>query len=677
MGHRLGNEAVAETAALRRHSSTKLPANLACSLLLLLLALAPAFAATPEAARLLPPDTLFLLTAPNYVQAEAAFTNLPMARLWRDPAMRAPADRLERWWRDDFIARLNRHWGFSLNELHNLIRGQVIFALLPGQKSQREWLLLADVGDRASLLATNLARFRKAWQVNGRTLRTETVQGQEVMVLTLPEEVMPADLRATVNTRHDFNESIAPKPVTPRALTTVDRPPIKAGEVRLVQAGSCLLVGSSSAALGAVLARLARKDLPVLADQAAYTRQSAALAKDAPLWGWADARTVLDLFGVPAATNAISAESLAGNPGAAVFLSPGLGQLGRAVGLGTMQTAAFSLRSTAEGTRFDLRLTSQDRAPRNLLAALAGPPADLAPPAFVPADALEFDRVRWTASNLPSALEQAFDDFSPRFGSAVNFLLDTANDAAKSKDATFDLRGHLRAGLGEELLRWDRLVGDASTTQSVRRVLVFPSPAPERMVAALRALFVLFPQQEGDAIEREFLTRKIYSVPLPPLPGTAPPTGGLGTLYYAASTGHVILSTAESLVEEFLRHGDTTPKPLKDVPGLQAAREKVVGPGARAAGCWNETALGKSAWATLRHQAESGAALAPFLPLPEVLGRAVLEEASIPSLAEGGGLPAFDAVAKYFHLSVYALAVDANGVTLRYFAPTPPGLERK
>jgi hypothetical protein len=645
--------------------------------LLLLATLLPARTAPPEAARLLPPDALFVLTIPNFPRAVATFTNLPLAQLWRDPALRVPADRLEHWWHEDIIARLNRHWGFSLEELFNLLRGPVSFALLPGAGGQRDWVLVAEAGDRAKLLATNLTRFRKTWLVNGRPLRTEMVQGLETVVLTLPDEVMPPDLRSNVKPRHDFNESIAPRLVTPKSLPTVARPTAKPGEVRLVQSGACLLLSSSSAALGAVLARLGRSDLPVLADQAAYSRQSAMLTKDASLWGWSDAQTLLDLAGIPSANNALSAEALAANPEAAVFLSPGLGQLGRAIGLGTMQTAAFSLRSTAEGTLFELRLAPQERAPRNLLAALAGPPADTAPPAFVPADALEFDRLRWTASNLPAALEQAFDDFSPRFASTVAFLLDTVQDAAKSKDPSFNLREHLRAGLGEELLRWDRLVGDAGATQSVRRVLVLPSPAPERLVQAMRALFILFPQSEGDAVERDFLNRKIYSVPLPPLPGTAPPTQNLGMLYYAASTGQVVLSTSESLVEEFLRNGETTPKALKDLPGLQAARERVAGPGARATGYWNEVALGKSAWEALKRQPESGAALAPFLPLPGTLASGLLEGTAIPSLAEGGGLPAFGTVSKYFHLSVYALAVEADGVTLRYFTPTPPGLTRK
>ena len=67
----------------------------------------------------------------------------------------------------------------------------------------------------------------------------------------------------------------------------------------------------------------------------------------------------------------------------------------------------------------------------------------------------------------------------------------------------------------------------------------------------------------------------------------------------------------------------------------------------------------------------------PFLPVPAALGNLILGEATIPTLAENSALPAFDAVERYFHYSTYSLAVDSEGVTLRYFAPTPPALTPK
>jgi hypothetical protein len=649
----------------------------AAVLVIMLIGLMSADAALPEAPRWLPPDTVLVVSLPDFPTAVAAFTNLPMAQLWRDPAMRGPAERLGQWWRAEVLSPLERHWQMAPAELLGAASGQVTFALLAPPGQRREWVLLAETGSASNTLTTNLARLRKTWVDSGRALRTETVRDQEALVLTLPEEILPASLRAALSARPAFDESIAPPPVTPRSVPSANTRTNSAHELRVIQTGHRLLLGSSSATLAAVLARLDQHELPVLAGQAAYARTASPLLTDAPFWGWAEARTVLELFGVPATTDTLSAETLAANPEAALFLSPGLAQLARAIGLGAMQTVTFTLSNAAAGTRFELRLVPRERATRNLLAALAGPPADLAPPPFVPAEALEFDRVRWTASNLPAALNQAFEDFSPRFGSAINFLVDTAHEAAKAKDPEFDLRAHLRAGMGEELIRWDRFVGDAGTNQSLRRVLVFPSPAPERLVQALRALFILFPQQEGEAKERAFLERTIYSVPLPPLPGSAAPIEGMGTLHYAATAGYVVLSTAESLVEEFLRQGEATAKPLKDLPGLKADREQVIGPGARAAGCWDDAVLGGAAWASFLSRPDSGAALVPFLPLPELVSRAFLEEATLPSLAEGAGLPAFDAVKPYFHRSLYALAVDSDGVTLRYFAPRPPSLPAK
>lgn len=633
----------------------------------------PLHASAAEPQHWLPPETVLVLHVPDLGQGLAGFTNLPMARLWRDPVMRAPAEQLAEWWREDLLTPLDRHWLVSLREWTGLVDGQVTFALIATPGSSRDWILAADVGANSDRVTTNLARLRRTWLESGRSSRVETAQGQDIVVLMLPPEPLPADLRSALSSRPAFDESIAPAPVTPRTLPP-SAPAAGAGvELCLAQARGLLLLGSSPRALAAVLARLRPNELPGLADQAAFARAVTAPVTRAPLWGWADAPTLLELMGLRSPTNAISAETLASNPEAALFLSPGLNQLARAVGLGGMQSATFSLRDEAGGAFFDLRLTPQVRLPVSLLTALAGPPVELPPPPYVPADALEFDRVRWTSSLLPAALNQAFDDFSPRFASAINFLVETADVAARLKDPDFNVREHLRAGIGEELLRWDRLVGDQGGRQTVRRVLVLPSPAPERLTQALRALFVLFPQGDGDAQEREFLERTIYSVPLPPLPGSTAPTEGLGTLYYAASPGYVVLSTAETLVEEFLRQGETTAKPLKDVPGLLAEQATVVGRGARVAGGWDDVALARTAWEKLRAQPDSGAALVPFLPLPEFLGRALFEDAAVPL---GNGLPAFDAVARYFHRSYYALAVGSDGVSFRYYAPRPPGAGR-
>ena len=39
-------------------------------------------------------------------------------------------------------------------------------------------------------------------------------------------------------------------------------------------------------------------------------------------------------------------------------------------------------------------------------------------------------------------------------------------------------------------------------------------------------------------------------------------------------------------------------------------------------------------------------------------------------------LPPFDKVAKYFHMNVGTASAGADGISLKYFAPTPPQLKK-
>ena len=101
------------------------------------------------------------------------------------------------------------------------------------------------------------------------------------------------------------------------------------------------------------------------------------------------------------------------------------------------------------------------------------------------------------------------------------------------------------------------------------------------LAVALKRLFVIFPQGDAPA-EREFLGRKIFSVPVPPLPflmsGPSRPFAPR-TLSCAASGGYVAMSTDTSLLEEYLRSSESQAKALREKPGLLEAAQKVGGMG--------------------------------------------------------------------------------------------------
>jgi hypothetical protein len=182
--------------------------------------------------------------------------------------------------------------------------------------------------------------------------------------------------------------------------------------------------------------------------------------------------------------------------------------------------------------------------------------------------------------------------------------------------------------------------------------------------------------QAGAPSERDFLGRKIHTVPLPAMPavipGTSSSVNGPRTLHYAASGGYVAFSTDGEAIEAYLRSSETQGKALRDLPGLADAVQKVTVAGTSLLAYENQAAMIKPVYEALRqHHGRSTNAAANLLPNIPGMARA---ESKFEHLPDFSLLPPFDKVAKYFHYSVSAFDANSDGLGWRAFFPTPPGL---
>ena len=639
-----------------------------------------AWAAVPAAQRLLPPDTLLVVTCPDFVKARAELGALPLSRLWLDPAMQAVTAKLGQRWQAQMVAPLERQWGVRLPELLDLPEGQVTFALVsastpPAAPAPPAMVLLLDTGGHRLQLATNLAVFKKRWVEAGKKLAAVKLQGHDFAVFGGAGGILPADVRAALLRRHRFDEAAGGVvPVVPRSAGP--EPAAPGPDVYMGQVEALLLIADSARVLEGVLARLAGNELPVLADQAAFARQSGALVQAGRIWGWANAGALLAVPGAAGAAGEVPAEAITANPDNALFLSLHTAQILRALGVGSVEGAAFSYGVSAEGGLFQVRLAARAAGQRGFFDLLGGPVAGEDPPWFVPSTALTFSRWRAKGPKLFAATGQMLDELSPRLSSAWDFLIDTAADAARLKDPDFDLRASLTAGLGEDFTYWERAYAGetARSAGGTRSAYVLGSPDPERLAAALSALAQLLPQPEGDNAPREFLGCKIHSTPLPALPTPESASQGPGTLYYAAGGNHVVLSTDTAMVEEFLRGCEARPKMLAQLPGLARARQAVTVPGATAFGYWNDAERARLGLARLQRDSGALSGWVALLPLPELVAEPLLESLNVSGFLEAALLPPYERLGGYFHYSVYGLSVGSEGVTLKFFSPTPPGL---
>lgn len=622
-------------------------------------------AAVPPPEKLLSDDTLLVVTAPDYSKLRDAFKSSPQSQLWNDPALKPFRDHFLSKWNEEFVKPLERELDIRLEDYTSLPQGQVTFALTQlGSQSKdgHEFgvLFLVDTKSKSGQLKTNLTNLRKKWVDSGKTLRTEKIRDFEFTVVSVSSNDVPSTLKAFFPQRtevHELGEENDAKAASAKS------------ELVIGQADSLLIVGDSTRAVEKIAIRMTGGSLPSLSELAAFSANHQSLFRDAPLYGWVNLKAVIDLLIKTAAEKKES--DAAPDP----FAPPRTDKLLAALGVNGLRSAAFTAQSSAEGTMLQFFVGIPESSRQGLLKILAGEAKESAPPPFVPADAVKFQRWRLDGQKVWAALEKMLKDISPQYANSLNMFLDMANTSAKEKDPGFDVRKTLIANLGDDIITYEKAAKVNSEPKSGASIFLLGSPKPEDLAAALKTIFTLFNPQ-GSPTEREFLGRKIFSMPAPALPipmmGAAKPSAPR-TLNYSASGGYVAMSSDVSILEEFLRSSESQGKTLRETPGLTDASQKVTNPGTGLFGYENRAETMRVVFDALRKGSNSATNLGSLSPLIGVLGIASPEK-DFKDWMDFSLLPPYERIAKYFYFTVHSGSSTVDGLTFKMFSPAPPAL---
>ncbi len=625
-----------------------------------LLLAGPLFAAVPAAEKLLPPDTLLVVSAPDWTRLWEVYKKSPQAQFWDDAAMKPFREKFLAKWNEEIVKPLERDLGVKFDDYSALLQGQLTVAV-----TQEGWqgkakddgepavLLLLDTKDKGDLLKKNLADLRKKWNEAGKPIKTEKIRGVDFSIVPLTTNDIPKTLR-----------QILPQPQDVEELGQ-DKKKKAPDELIIGQADALLIVGTSAKAVEKVMVRLAAgHTAPTLAELSEFETCRLALFRDAPFFAWFNAKTVLDV--------AIKVMAASDNPDApSPFPVPDVSKIVSITGLGGIKSAAFSFRDTGDGRLGELFLSAPEAGRAGLIKLLALEPKESTPPAFVPADAVKFSRFRLDGAKAIATIEKLVGEFSP---STWNYILDNANEAMRLDDPDYDIRKNIFGNLGDDLISYEKAPKGKTLAElgAAPSLFLLGSPNPEKLAVSLKGLFIILSPQGGTPKTREFLGRNIYSFKLPGGMGA----GGARSLSYVASSGYVAFSTDDGILEEFLRSAESQVKPLRDTAGFADAAAKAGGQGSGWLAYENESetmrtlieALARSAASTNKNEFASVLASAiPFAP----------PEKKIREWVDFSLLPGYDKVAKYFGFAVTGGSTTVNGLTFRYYQPTPPELLKK
>ncbi len=533
-------------------------------------------AAIPPAEQLLPNDTLAVLCAPDWTKASAAQQQAPFSLLWNDPAMRPFRDKFLDKLKTDVVAPLERELGVKLSDYSDLLQGQFTLALTRnGWTGTAEpvpaFLLVLDTRDKAELLRKNLAEVKRKLTDSGRKLRTETIRGVEFTTILIDTGELTGSLGmlqlpgiAPGTASSGKNE-----PASATAPKSQTRPTI---ELSVGQAESALLVGTSTRVLEKVLARLTGSGGGALAEVPAFEADARSVLRDGLSYGWIHFAPVGEILAKRFAASPSQAQ------GEEAPMALQVDKILAALGLTSLKTLAFNARQSPDGEFFDLFLGAPEQTRQGLFKLIATAPKDASPPPFVPADAIQFSRWRADGQRIWAAVETIANEIAPGM---LGFLAMQIETMMQEKDPAFDFKKNLIGNLGDDIVSYQKApkgttFEDLSAAPSLT---LLASPNPEQFLQGIKSVLsmALAPLTSVSFKEREFLGRKIHSLPLPTMPVGDASKPVEQSLHLTSSAGYLALSTDAALVEEYLRSGETKPKPLAATPGLAEAAEKVGG----------------------------------------------------------------------------------------------------
>ena len=622
-------------------------------------------AAVPAPEKLLPDDTLLMVNAPDFLKIRQIYKSSPQSQLWNDPAMRPFKEKFLSKWNDDFVKPLERELNVHFADYSSLPQGQVTLAVtLNGNEAKDDQppglLLLVDTREKSSQLKTNLADLRKKWTDAGKSMKTEKLRNYDFSVLSLSSNDVPKTLRKVFPQRAQAQEASSEDESKKSETRT---------ELIVGQAESLLIVCNSTKLVEKIVTHLAGGGtLPSLSDVAAYDANHQALFRASPAYGWVNTKAIVDIITKQASEKK---EPDADDP----LGSMNPGKIMAAIGFAGLKSVAFNFQNQPEGSIFQLFLAVPEGSRQGLFKILAGEAKDSNPPAFVPGDAVKFQRWRIDAQKAWATLEKMLGDISPQAVSQLNFLLDMANTAAKEKDPAFDVKKSFIGNLGDDLITYQKAPQGATATdlRSPPSLFLLGSPNPEQLAAALKSILGFLNQQAGAPTEREFLGHKIFTLPVPqlPLPMAAGKPGPPRKLNYTASGGYVAMSTDATLVEEYLRSTENQGKTLRQTSGLTEAAQKVTGPGTALFGYQNQIETTRAIFELLKKDPGSITNASPLAAIPGMPN----PQAFIKDWFDFSLLPSFDKISKYFYFVVYGGSATSQGLSFKLFTPAPPQLK--
>lgn len=573
----------------------------------------------PSAEDWLPTNAIAYVTVPDFPAAQAGLGRSPVGRLWSDSSMAAFRAQATECILNDGLGPWQHQLSIDLRRWLPLLRGQLTVAWFPPEGSATNspgWGALIDTSGQGDALGREIEGLRGRWTTAGYSLGTNAFSGIEFLT------VRGWAREAAGSSNRPANKSLS------------------TSSLWIGRRQNVLLIADNASAATSLAGRLSDVGTPVATKRARFPTATASALPGIFAWvDFAATRPLLDqkfslLFGLLA--------SLGGQPA----------QVGSALGLDGLRQAAFSAVASEGGLRSRMFLDVPSTRRTGVFQLLALEPQEALPPAYIPADALRFQRGRVNGARMWKTLEESLNKVSPQMFALLRLTLETAG---QSVDEQFNVTHHVANALGDDFMTYELPIGTNASYGG--RVTLIGSPRPAALLVGVRAMLTLnMIQGGGDFSERIFLGQTLHRITIPAADGEPERSLEMGI-----NGRYVIIADQPLVLEELLRRPDNPASGLRSVPRvIEAARE--AGGWERGLFTYEDVAnAGAGSWESVR---KSGLESAP----PAVAHGLSLMVPNLAGCLDFSRLPPFAKIARYQGISVLTGGTDANGFRFEWWS---------
>jgi hypothetical protein len=208
---------------------------------------AKAAKAAPSLEALLPAETVLVVAAPNYASAKKHFKDSASGQFWDSAEFKPFRKKLADGFEANVLAGIEEELAIDFEAFEEMASGPVALAVVPGQDAGEEpaLLLLLDAGRKSATLRRTLSRLERDWRKDDREVSETEIGGVDFTTVR--------DLEG-------------------------DR------QVHIGRVGAQLVVGTKSAQIEGVLARLNGKGAGTLAGNPAFAADHGAVLRGADFY---------------------------------------------------------------------------------------------------------------------------------------------------------------------------------------------------------------------------------------------------------------------------------------------------------------------------------------------------------------------------------------------------------